>query len=63
MPDPDGPGPVTPDWMDEAEWQRYCAGGDEDPPGEDEELCLDPAAGSLEGSPRRRGRTGRSTRR
>jgi hypothetical protein len=49
VPDPDGPGPVTPDWMDEAEWQRYCAGGDEDPPGEDEELYLDPAAGSLVG--------------
>ena len=46
-PDPDALGRVTPDWMDEAEWQRYCAAGDEDPPGEDEELYLDPADGPL----------------
>ena len=47
-PDSDGPGQVTPDWMDEAEWTRYCAAGDEDPPGEDEELYSDPQDGSLE---------------
>ena len=48
MPDSDGHGQVTPDWMDEAEWTRYCAAGDEDPPGEDEELYSDPQDGSLE---------------
>ena len=47
VPDPAGPGRVTPDWMDEAEWQRYCATGDDDPPGEDEELYLDPVDGPL----------------
>ena len=46
-PDPDALGRVRADWMDEAEWQRYCAAGDEDPPGEDEELYLDPADGPL----------------
>ncbi len=29
-PDLDWPGRVTPDWMDEAEWKRYCASGDDD---------------------------------
>ena len=29
-PDLDWPGRVTPDWMDEAEWKRYCAAGDDD---------------------------------
>ena len=43
-PDSDWPGRSTPDWMDEAEWKRYCATGDEDPPGTDEEL--DPEDGS-----------------
>ena len=43
-PDSDWPGRSTPDWMDEAEWKRYCATGDEDPPGADEEL--DPEDGS-----------------
>ena len=33
----DWPGRVTPDWMDEAEWQRYCAAGNDD-----EELYLNP---------------------
>jgi hypothetical protein len=37
VPGSDGPGRVTPDWMDEAGWKRYCAAGDEDPPGEAEE--------------------------
>ena len=46
-PDPDALGRVRADWMDEAEWQRYCAAGDEEPPGEDEELYLDPADGPL----------------
>jgi len=40
-PAPDGPdGGVTPDWMDAAEWQRYCAaraGLEEQEPPEDEE--------------------------
>ena len=43
-PDSDWPGRSTPDRMDEAEWKRYCATGDEDPPGADEEL--DPEDGS-----------------
>ena len=47
-PDSDWPGRVTPDWMDEADWQRYCAEGDEDPPGEEEELYADPQDGPLE---------------
>ena len=47
VPGSDGPGRVTPDWMDEArmdetEWKRYCAAGDEDPPGEAEEDYPDP---------------------
>ncbi len=45
-PDSDSPGRVTPDWMDEADWQRYCAAGDDDPPGEDEELYPDPEDGA-----------------
>jgi hypothetical protein len=49
VPGSDGPGRVTPDWMDEAEWKRYCAAGDEDPPGEDEELC--PEDGPLTEAP------------
>jgi len=44
----DGPGRVTPDWMDEAEWKRYCAAGEEDLPGEEEELYADPQDGPLE---------------
>ena len=47
QPDPDAFGRVAPDWMDEADWRRYCAAGDEDPPGVDEELYLDPADGPL----------------
>ena len=35
-PDFDWPDRVTPDWMDEAEWKRYCAAGNDD-----EELYLD----------------------
>jgi hypothetical protein len=37
---------ATPDWMDDVEWQRFCATraarDDEEPPEEDEESCLDP---------------------
>jgi hypothetical protein len=37
---------VTPDWMDDAEWERFCATraarDDEEPPEEDEEFCPGP---------------------
>jgi len=39
-PDLDWPGRVTPDWMDEGEWKRYCAAGDDD-----EDCYLDPEDG------------------
>ena len=39
-PDLDRPGRVTPDWMDEGEWKRYCAAGDDD-----EDCYLDPEDG------------------
>ena len=39
---------VTPDWMDDAEWERFCAtqaAWDEEPPDEDEAFYLDPDHG------------------
>ena len=51
-PGPDAPGwplrGVTPDWADDAEWERMCAGrGDEpEPPDPDEEFCADPDHGA-----------------
>lgn len=40
---------VTPDWMDDAEWERFCAtqaaSDDEEPPDEDEAFYLDPDHG------------------
>ncbi len=40
---------VTPDWMDDAEWERFCATqaarDDEEPPDEDEAFYLDPDHG------------------
>ena len=50
-PDFDWPGRVTPDWMDEAEWKRYCAAGDGDEefyPDPEDDLPADPAEVPLE---------------
>jgi hypothetical protein len=48
--DPDSqPGAVTPDWMDDAEWERFCATraarDDKEPPDDDEESCPGPDHG------------------
>ncbi len=51
-PGPEGPGwplrGVTPDWVDEAEWARMCAGSGEEPepPDPEEEFYADPDHGA-----------------
>ena len=58
---------VTPDWADDAEWARMCAGRGEEPepPDLDEEFYGDPdhgAPGQWAGCRRRRPRPGRRPR-